>query len=615
MVSSTIAWLLFLVLNVRHLVLGQVTLVPIQTSVPGLSATCITVIAQSVACNSSLLWAGQNGRYESDATLAGLCTTTCSSALTTWARRVAGACGTSRFETKYGYAWLPQAYAEQYIERYNSVCLVNSAGMFCNAVLRELAGVDPSNQAATGSLSPAYGCNGCFLSSLRTQLQMPLTSNARISSIFSAATKSCSSTNYSIPTVTSTTATTWSILANATSWSTTMFSAMPTATGCVGTTYSINSGDTCHSISTSQGIDTIGLLTSNNLQSKCNSFPTTGTLCIPTAAKCQVYTSKANDTCAKIADLYSLTWTQIVSWNPIVGMGCAKLSTYVGYQFCVSNPGGNWVNPNPLNVTSATVGRYSYSPQTITQVYASSGPLQTLTGSISDNTTIPYANGTRMDCVTYFTGYINSTTEGNVTTTTPVTCANIASGYGVQLSDLISWNPSLASESPCSFNVGEQYCVQYLPLNHTDTTSSCTRQYLAGPDDTCASIMSSYGLQIGQFYAWNPSVGASCETWENGYSYCVEVAHFRQPGIISTCNQFAMANETSWAALPCQIIETKFGLSHARFVAWNPAVLSNCTGINRFYDYCVSIPNYKPTYSTTTSYAAATWTASVPSGL
>lgn len=33
--------------------------------------------------------------------------------------------------------------------------------------------------------------------------------------------------------------------------------------------------------------------------------------------------------------------------------------TYVGYQFCVSNPGGNWVNPNPLNVTSATVGRYS----------------------------------------------------------------------------------------------------------------------------------------------------------------------------------------------------------------------------------------------------------------
>lgn len=157
-----------------------------------------------------------------------------------------------------------------------------------------------------------------------------------------------------------------------------------------------------------------------------------------------------------------------------------------------------------------------------------------------------------MDCVTYFTGYINSTTEGNVTTTTPVTCANIASGCtnsfllshilfplmecilmltimtdGVQLSDLISWNPSLASESPCSFNVGEQYCVQYLPLNHTDTTSSCTRQYLAGPDDTCASIMSSYGLQIGQFYAWNPSVGASCETWENGkvkFLFCVDEA-------------------------------------------------------------------------------------------
>jgi hypothetical protein len=27
---------------------------------------------------------------------------------------------------------------------------------------------------------------------------------------------------------------------------------------------------------------------------------------------------------------------------------------------------------------------------------------------------------------------------------------------------------------------------------------------------------------------------------------------------------------------PCQIIETKFGISHARFVAWNPAVQNNC---------------------------------------
>jgi hypothetical protein len=32
---------------------------------------------------------------------------------------------------------------------------------------------------------------------------------------------------------------------------------------------------------------------------------------------------------------------------------------------------------------------------------------------------------------------------------------------------------------------------------------------------------------------------------------------------------------------PCEVIETKFGLSHARFVAWNPAVQTNCKYFDR----------------------------------
>lgn len=106
-----------------------------------------------------------------------------------------------------------------------------------------------------------------------------------------------------------------------------MFDVIPTPTaGCNGTTYAIRSGDTCQSVSASQGIDTIGLLTANNLQAKCQNFPKSGTLCIPTAAKCQVYAVKANDTCAKIAIAKSVTWVQIVTWNPIVGKACNKIS-------------------------------------------------------------------------------------------------------------------------------------------------------------------------------------------------------------------------------------------------------------------------------------------------
>lgn len=80
-----------------------------------------------------------------------------------------------------------------------------------------------------------------------------------------------------------------------------------------------------------------------------------------------------------------------------------------------------------------------------------------------------------------------------------------------------------------------------------------------------------------------------------GKDYCIAVYKYRQPGQIATCNKWALANTTNCKSSahhmekqrfnknhhtvydkPCQIIETKFGLNHNRFVAWNPAVLSNC---------------------------------------
>jgi hypothetical protein len=109
-----------------QLAAAQVTLLTIPMNSPGLSSTCIAVLNQAVSCNSSILWAGQSGRFESDDTLNGLCTTTCTSALATWTRRISGACGTERFEGGDGFAYLPQVFAEQFNELYNSLCLKNS---------------------------------------------------------------------------------------------------------------------------------------------------------------------------------------------------------------------------------------------------------------------------------------------------------------------------------------------------------------------------------------------------------------------------------------------------------------------------------------------------------
>ncbi|KAL5328782.1 hypothetical protein ACEPPN_002286 [Leptodophora sp. 'Broadleaf-Isolate-01'] len=144
----------------------------------------------------------------------------------------------------------------------------------------------------------------------------------------------------------------------------------------------------------------------------------------------------------------------------------------------------------------------------------------------------------------------------------------------------------------------EQYCAQVTLHTAANITQYCVLKNYALPGVNLKSFMAAMGIQQDQFAAWNPTVKADGSGYKSGYEYCVMVQHFRQPGIISTCNQFVKVNTME---LPCQDIETKFGLNHARFVAWNPAVLNTCRGMVAGYDYCVSIPNYRPVYTTTSS--------------
>jgi hypothetical protein len=88
-----------------------------------LSATCLAVLNQAVACDSSVAWAG-HGRYEDDATLGVLCTATCTKQLSIWLTRVTGAC-TTRYVDALGAAVLPAYWIETIVENYNLLCLQN----------------------------------------------------------------------------------------------------------------------------------------------------------------------------------------------------------------------------------------------------------------------------------------------------------------------------------------------------------------------------------------------------------------------------------------------------------------------------------------------------------
>ena len=121
---------------------------------------------------------------------------------------------------------------------------------------------------------------------------------------------------------------------------------------CRGTTYEIQSGETCRSISISQGIGTAWLLLDNDLTAACADFPTSGSLCIVNT--CAIYTVATNDTCESITAQHNITLAQLKSWNPVLNSGCYNLPRLVGDQLCVSIPGRPYVAPT-TTIDSPTV--------------------------------------------------------------------------------------------------------------------------------------------------------------------------------------------------------------------------------------------------------------------
>ncbi|KAH8163293.1 hypothetical protein CIB48_g4955 [Xylaria polymorpha] len=305
-----------------------------------LSATCEAVMNQNVTCDPSLLSLGQLGLPHGlpellpASQLTSLCTTTCSASLATWERRIQGACGAQYWPDSDGGggSFLLSERAENFVEIYNAICLKNSAGAGCNSEIASVLSFDAANQNFTGTPPDSAFCNTCILSVLQTQLAMPLASRDDIATYFSSLTSSCGSTSGFSPSPTPT-ATIFTMIGSPT----------PTPTpSCVGTTYTISASDTCQGISTSQGISTYDLIWNNNLTARCENFPTSGKLCIPSSATCKTYTVLSTDTCYSIQDKFSLLYSQIIAWNPSLGVGCQGLESAVGYVICVSTPGGDW---------------------------------------------------------------------------------------------------------------------------------------------------------------------------------------------------------------------------------------------------------------------------------
>lgn len=142
------------------------------------------------------------------------------------------------------------------------------------------------------------------------------------------------------------------------------------------------------------------------------------------------------------------------------------------------------------------------------------------------------------------------------------------------------------------------------PFPIPNLTPPGVKYHLATTSDTCADLVTKYGsvFTLDQFYAWNPAVGASCQSLWLGYYYCVGIPSTPSPkpstttttsstrptqtGIASGCQRYhrVASGDT------CQIIVDKYKtFTLAQFYAWNPAVGKACETLWMGYDVCIEV--------------------------
>jgi hypothetical protein len=219
--------------------------------------------------------------------------------------------------------------------------------------------------------------------------------------------------------------------------------------------------------------------------------------------KCKARTVVQNDTCESIADANGLTWTQVMTWNPAFGADCKRIGDYVGFTMCVSTPGGDYVNPNPVPTTLTS----TFQLPSFVGIDVSLLPTPTNVGAMneSDIWTYQFAKGTRMDCAVY----ANGTDFGS-----SMSCDSAAAKFGTTTADLVIWNPSLSSG--CTLDGSLTYCVQQVTVRSHSITEYCTMDDMPTPGTNCTEFLDFWHLDYETFEAFNPGVGSKCENFAFG---------------------------------------------------------------------------------------------------
>ncbi|KAK0744621.1 hypothetical protein B0T21DRAFT_280736 [Apiosordaria backusii] len=113
------------------------------------------------------------------------------------------------------------------------------------------------------------------------------------------------------------------------------------------------------------------------------------------------------------------------------------------------------------------------------------------------------------------------------------TCAVVAANNGISVAQFLSWNTAV--DSGCTnLWLGYYVCTGVsgsltgggsFPTSTSEPMpglpASCWRFHTVAAGDTCEVIVSRYGISLGSFYAWNPTLNSGCTNMWLGHAVCV----------------------------------------------------------------------------------------------
>ncbi|PYH48037.1 LysM peptidoglycan-binding domain-containing protein [Aspergillus saccharolyticus JOP 1030-1] len=550
-----------------------------------------------------------------------LCASSCEASLAQLHDSVSASCGSSA-ELIPGMSFL--ALVDQVWSSWNHSCFADpTTGENCNDEIATFDNVDSLSNISTSDL-----CSYCYVKKLElmqadaysdvynddwqtTFEYVAATCNLTVADFNATA----SAFNASVPTTTST---------------------------CVSqNVYTTKNGDTCDSIALAEGISAATMYYTNPNILNCSDIAAGTTLCLPLTCT-DVYSVQSNDTCSSVAVANFITTAEVINWNSQLNWNCSNLHStnpYWGSVLCVSPPGGTYTG-QALNTTSS----------------GEEEPVDPPAG-------VQVALGTTLDCGAWFVN------EASLN----YNCSDICLANSIAIHLFTEANPSL-NYTTCDSDLvtGDAYCVdplsgwQYSNMTATNSSSTtvtaatsptapvqtgiaanCNAYYAAKTGDSCDSIAAEFDITVAQFLAWNPAISSNCTSgfWADE-DYCVGVVTNTtatvtassttlaspsssssssvsstssvtppaptQSGIPANCDAYAVAETGD----NCATIAAKYNITRAQFLAWNPAISSDCTtGFWADEAYCVGVSSSSTTTATTTTAptisAASTSAASV----